>query len=261
MVCSICQESFFKATPKSARRTTHGSSSNSAAATAARNGHRPAALGCGHTFHKKCIDAWFVSSSAQLCPQCKVAHVGPVTILFIELDEEDIAASKGGEKSKKRERRARPSDNCPCGNSELRQLAMGMMSLNIEDKDIEYYTLCELARRNEELEDMNEELQDELNDAYYALEQGGGGGDDEELDELTEQLAEQCNLNRRTEASLEEKSQDLWAAQVQMASLRDRLASLETLSGRHRTHIGNLQRALAERKRELAEYQDTYGYI
>ncbi|KAJ1907186.1 hypothetical protein GGI09_003980 [Coemansia sp. S100] len=247
MVCSICQESFFKAPPKRGRA--RGSTSS-----AARNEHRPAALGCGHTFHKKCINAWFVSSGAQLCPQCKVAHTGPATVLFIDLDDEDFEASKGKPKST-----ARTSNNCPCGNAEMRQLAWSMVSMNIDNKDGDFYIMCELASQNEELENMNATLQEELEDAYHAL--NGGKSDDEELDELAIQLAEQCNQSRRAEASLQEKTESLWLAQEQLSQLEVKVATLETLSGRHRIHIANLQWALSDRKKEIGEYQSRYGAL
>ncbi|KAJ2834282.1 hypothetical protein GGI24_000477 [Coemansia furcata] len=249
MVCSICQESYFKAPPKRGRG--HGSTS------AASNAHRPAALGCGHAFHKKCIDAWFVSSGAQLCPQCKVAHAGLATVLFIDLDEEDYEAGKGG-KSAVARTPARTSDNCPCGNEEMRQLAWGMVSMNIDNKDSDFYMICELTRRNEELEDINAGLQEELEDAYNALDADNSDG---EVDELAAQLAEQSNLSRQTEASLQEKTESLWLAQEQLSELDSKVASLEMLSARHRVHIANLQRALGDRKREISEYQSRYGPI
>ncbi|KAJ2862366.1 hypothetical protein GGH94_004304 [Coemansia aciculifera] len=137
----------------------------------------------------------FVSSEAQLCPQCKVVHIGSATVLFIDLDEEDFEASKGAKNKAKSKSTARTSDNCTCGNAEMRQLAWGMVSMNIDNKDSDFYIVCELASRNEGLEDINSTLREELEDAYHAL--NGGKSDDEELDELAIQLADQ---SRRAEA-------------------------------------------------------------
>ncbi|KAJ2062154.1 hypothetical protein GGI17_002614 [Coemansia sp. S146] len=130
----------------------------------------------------------YEDSKAQLCPQCKVAHVGSATVLFIDLDEEDFEASKGAKSKAKSKSTARTNDNCPCGNAEMRQLAWGMVSMNIDNKDSDFYIMCELASRNEELENINSTLQEKLEDAYHAL--NGGKSDDEELDELAIQLAE-----------------------------------------------------------------------
>ncbi|KAJ2397447.1 hypothetical protein GGF41_008452, partial [Coemansia sp. RSA 2531] len=81
------------------------------------------------------------------------------------------------------------------------------------------------------------------------------------LDELAIQLAEQCNQSRRAEASLQEKTESLWLAQEQLSQLEVKVATLETLSGRHRIHIANLQWALSDRKKEIGEYQSRYGAL
>ncbi|KAJ2730655.1 hypothetical protein IW152_005087 [Coemansia sp. BCRC 34962] len=202
MACSICQESYFKAPPKRSR-------ARGSASSAASDAHRLAALGCGHAFHKKCTDAWF----------------------------EDYEAGRGGKSSTKNkgksQRTTHTSENCPCGNAELHQLAWGMVSMNIDNKDRNFYLMCELASRNEELEDINACLQEELDDAYHALD--AESSDDDEVGELATELAEQHNLSRQAEESLQEKTESLWLAQEQIA--------------------------LGDRKKEIGEYQRQYGPI
>ncbi|KAJ2746439.1 hypothetical protein GGI20_001357 [Coemansia sp. BCRC 34301] len=200
---------------------------------------------------------------SQLYPQCKVAHVGTVTVLFIDIDEDDIEASRGGKSSKAKRPTAvaRISSSSAPAETQLRQLAWSMISLDIENKDGDYYALYELARRNEELEDINDQLEEELADAYHSLDHGDSPDDGEELEELAAQLAEQHNRNLQIEESLEKRSQSLWFAQEQVDHLKVKVTELETLSSRHRTHIGNLQRALAERKRGLVKYRNMYEYL
>ncbi|KAJ2487678.1 hypothetical protein IWW37_005134 [Coemansia sp. RSA 2050] len=231
MACSICQESYFKAPPKRSR-------ARGSASSAASDAHRLAALGCGHAFHKKCTDAWFG------------AHIGSAAVLFIDLEEEDYEAGRGGKSSTKNkgksQRTTHTSENCPCGNAELHQLAWGMVSMNIDNKDRNFYLMCELASRNEELEDINACLQEELDDAYHALD--AESSDDDEVGELATELAEQHNLSRQAEESLQEKTESLWLAQEQMSELENKVATLETL-------------ALGDRKKEIGEYQRQYGPI
>ncbi|KAJ2308756.1 hypothetical protein IWW55_000259 [Coemansia sp. RSA 2706] len=86
MTCIICQESLFRQ-PESAEPG--ADDSGTAASTT-----YPAALGCGHVFHEKCIHDWHASSGRTTCPTCQQPHTGPMLRLHISVDEDyDQAAS------------------------------------------------------------------------------------------------------------------------------------------------------------------------
>ncbi|KAJ1719528.1 hypothetical protein LPJ53_005720 [Coemansia erecta] len=83
MVCTICYDSLFKQPVKNNNNNNNNRRRNTG------QGHRPAALSCGHTFHKGCINRWVSSSSSYNCPICGVFAETDPTVLFIELGEED----------------------------------------------------------------------------------------------------------------------------------------------------------------------------
>ncbi|KAJ2838833.1 hypothetical protein FBU31_000827 [Coemansia sp. 'formosensis'] len=156
MVCSICQDSYFKApvVQRGGRRSTNASAGGSTA-------HRPAALGCGNAFHKVCIEQWFDNDNSKSCPQCKVSHRGPVTMLYIDMDEEDYKASRRSQSSSNR------------NEGEMRQLAQGMLSMNIQDKSAEYFMIADLLRQNRELiSGTNGRMREELAEAKRQLREG-----------------------------------------------------------------------------------------
>ncbi|KAJ2807233.1 E3 ubiquitin-protein ligase znrf4 [Coemansia helicoidea] len=72
MVCVVCQECVVKAA----------------------DGPSPtvSALGCGHTFHCKCISDWFSASSRSECPVCTRVHYGKPISLYLELDDDSAAS-------------------------------------------------------------------------------------------------------------------------------------------------------------------------
>ncbi|KAJ2757256.1 hypothetical protein GGI19_000190 [Coemansia pectinata] len=225
MVCSICQESYFKAAagPSGGRRPTNATAGGSAA-------HRPAALGCGHAFHKQCIEEWFENDYSKSCPQCKVSHRGPVTILYIDMDEEDYDASK---KSKVRFSNNRSDD-------EMKQLAQKMLSMNIQDKSAEYYMIGSLIAQIAELKQGNA-----LSQRHKA-----------ELAEARLKAENERKRADKAEDELDDLKIDIAHKESSLVYFRNEVNRLNVLSDRHRDHINALNRNVEARKemiRELAE--------
>ncbi|KAJ2454179.1 hypothetical protein GGF42_003664 [Coemansia sp. RSA 2424] len=248
MVCSICQESYFKLP---ARRRGGGRPTN-----AGRGGgvaHRPAALGCGHAFHKRCIETWFESDTTRSCPQCKVSHHGPVTVLYIDIDEEDCEAS----------RRVRDGSGAQSSGSrsegDMKQLAQQMLSMSIHDKSAEYFMIAGLLEQLNELKNgsfRSQRLEDELDDARL------------------EALFERGRASE-AEAARDELERELEIKASSLQYFRDEVDRLNTLSDRHRDHINSLNRNVESKKviirdlmsdmesdkDKIEKYESMYGEI
>jgi hypothetical protein len=57
--CCICRESYY-------------------------NGHKLSAPQCGHVYHKKCLNRWFVESNDRKCPTCRAIISNNVSTLFMK---------------------------------------------------------------------------------------------------------------------------------------------------------------------------------
>ncbi|KAJ2060385.1 hypothetical protein GGI17_003758 [Coemansia sp. S146] len=225
MVCSICQESYFKAAagPSGGRRPTNATAGGSTA-------HRPAALGCGHTFHKQCIEQWFENNYSKSCPQCKVSHRGPVTILYIDMDEEDYEASK---KSKVRFSSNRSDD-------EMKQLAQKMLSMNIQDKSAEYYMIGSLIAQIAELKQGNS-----LSQRHKT-----------ELAEARLKAENERKRADKAEDALDDLKVDFANKESSLVYYRNEVHRLNVLSDRHRDHINALNRNVEARKEMIRQLEE-----
>ncbi|KAJ2899452.1 hypothetical protein GGI21_000123 [Coemansia aciculifera] len=241
MTCSICHEPYFQYCAR-------GSTSSAAADKV----QRPAALGCGHTFHKNCVEDWFRSSCMQRCPQCKVVHVGPVTVLFIDIDDEDYEASQNA--------KGFYSGGCSRhDNADVRQLAWDINTLHFSDEGRDYHVMCELARRNQELEDANMDLEEDLEEAHRTM-ANETSALDAELDDMAHELERQGRLHRRTEISLLESAESLRREKERTARLENRLETMQALVHRLRDNNFNMRHALAAKGEEIRSYQSRHGF-
>ncbi|KAJ2743245.1 hypothetical protein GGI20_003903 [Coemansia sp. BCRC 34301] len=197
MTCSICYQPYFPFTPKDAH--TRGSTG-----LVVDTAHRPAALGCGHTFHEECIEEWFKCDHTRRCPQCKAVHASKVTVLYIDIDEEDYEASRSVDGLSN----MRPGSYGRRGNADTRQLAWDINDAYYDKMGRDYHVICELARRNRELEAINMDLEEELEEAHRSLVYETAALNDK-LDELTLELDIQRRLHRQTEALLDERYESL----------------------------------------------------
>ncbi|KAJ2367756.1 hypothetical protein H4S02_010222 [Coemansia sp. RSA 2611] len=228
MVCSICQESYFKSPAESggARRTARN-------ATWASTAHRPATLGCGHAFHRQCILQWFENDESRACPQCKASHRGPIITLYIDLDEEDYDVSK----------RSRGQPSGPLREEEMKQLAQKMLSTNIHEKSAEYFMIGSLTKQLAELKQSGQASQRQR----------------DELAAVRSQLEAERRRAERAEAANEELKSELLLKNTSLDYNRNEVSRLNTLSERHRNHINNLVRGLESKKGLLEWYQLRYG--
>ncbi|KAJ2607208.1 hypothetical protein H4S08_004905 [Coemansia sp. RSA 1365] len=238
MVCIICYESIFKA-------ATSGS-----IPVRGRVDNPPAALGCGHAFHKQCIEEWFRSSERSACPTCHKVHYGTVLKLFIDIDENDItpeplrgqtaansSSSRGGRKKQTAKRGGGQSARGRGGSSTSRRDA---------DNDIDdlYVHLGDLSiSQGPEIAFMSAY-------GYSSLLQ-------EELDSANSQLEDLGDIIKSLEMELQTKKES-YEEQLSLQENRytAEIRELNRLSIAHRTHIASLQRALETKK----NYINTMGY-
>ncbi|KAJ2488761.1 hypothetical protein IWW37_004564 [Coemansia sp. RSA 2050] len=226
MVCSICQESYFKAPaePGGARRTVR---------TGASTAHRPATLGCGHAFHRQCIVQWFENDYSKTCPQCKVSHHGPIITLYIDLDEEDYDVSKlSGALSSGQLRE-----------DEMKQLAQKMLSMNIHEKSAEYFMIGSLTKQIAKLKQSSQASQRQR----------------DELAAVRSQLETERRRAERAEAANEDLKAELLLKDASLDYNRSEVSRLMTLSDRHRNHINNLVRNVEFKKGVIEWYREQYG--
>ncbi|KAJ2072389.1 hypothetical protein IW146_000413 [Coemansia sp. RSA 922] len=249
MVCPICRESYFKALHRGA--STRGSPGSTAGTE-----KRPVVLGCGHAFHKNCIEDWFESSSMQRCPQCKVFHKGSPTVLYIDVDEEDY---KAGRSTKIQQPNMRSAYNRR-DSADVRQLAWDISSMHFDGEARDYHVMCELTRRNQELEDSNGYLEEGLEEALRALhdEMEARGN---EFDELEDELEGQRRLQRRTNTLLQESNDCLRREKEHTTRLESRLEAVNAQATCLRDNNFSLRRALEAKNKELRKYQEQYGYM
>ncbi|PIA14622.1 hypothetical protein COEREDRAFT_10219 [Coemansia reversa NRRL 1564] len=232
MVCIICYESIFK------------TSTSSSTPVRERVDNPPAALGCGHAFHKQCIEEWFRTSERSTCPTCHKVHYGTVLKLFIDIDENDITAeaprgqtaansssgsNRGGRKKQTAKRGGSRSGRGRGGSSTSRRdadnviddlyLHLGDLSIS-QGPEIAFMSAYGYSSfLQEELDSANSQLED-LGDTIKELEM--------ELQTKKESYEEQLSLQEnRYNAEIRE---------------------LNRLSIAHRTHIVSLQRALEAKK-------------
>ncbi|KAJ2697488.1 hypothetical protein H4218_003916 [Coemansia sp. IMI 209128] len=228
MVCAICHESYLKS---SSRRSTPTRAPTSSAASHAQ---RPAALGCGHTFHKSCIEDWFESSRMQRCPQCKVLHTGSPTVLYIDIDEDGDDA-------------------------DVRQLAWDINRMHFGDESCDYRVMCELARRNQLLEEANMDLEEALEETLCSL-YGEMESREDKVDELTHELEGLRRMQRRTNALLQESNECLEREREHTSRLESRLEAVKGVATRLRENNVGLRKALEAKLRETRKHQAQHGY-
>ncbi|KAJ2709033.1 hypothetical protein H4R19_004453 [Coemansia spiralis] len=208
MVCVICQESVAKAATAPSPAVS--------------------ALGCGHTFHGKCIEEWFRSSERCECPMCHRVHYGKPIALFIELDDGSAAKPK-------RRRRRRGKNKTSTSQAES---AGDQSPLCVGD---------------------NPNYAELLIDSFGGLLVSENSYDQWRIRELEEDVED---LKLQKEWLIASQEKELKAQQEKMQSEKDTLQReinrLNRLSTAHTTHIASLQKAL---EREKSYNQPRTAYI
>ncbi|KAJ1785052.1 hypothetical protein LPJ59_006226 [Coemansia sp. RSA 2399] len=200
-------------------------------ASAAQSRRQPAALNCGHAFHKGCIDRWFSTSETRACPLCHKAHQGPALVLYIDADESEGSGSSS--------------------NNSQPQSATSSSSLSTANQMLDIHRLCECF---EELGVEAPGLDDYTSYGDYC---------GELLDELvvsTGELVSKHSSEREVmQSRINQLVGDLEAANSRCRAKEFEIAGMDRLSDAHRTHISSLQSALERKKRVINAYEDRYG--
>ncbi|KAJ1785053.1 hypothetical protein LPJ59_006227 [Coemansia sp. RSA 2399] len=222
MVCSICHDSLLKL---KASGGGHDAASSS---------FQPAALNCGHVFHKTCIGRWFSTSANNHCPLCHKKHSGSALVLFIDADE---SKKRRNSRDKERPKHSRTSSS------------KAVDSLASQSLDID--RLCECF--------------DELGIDVPGLDDYAGYDDycDVLLDELvasTGQLVSKYESDKgKLESRISELKEDLEDSNDLCNAHENEIARLTRLSAAHKTHIEGLQDALQRKKNLINIYERKYG--
>ncbi|KAJ2403239.1 hypothetical protein GGI23_000108 [Coemansia sp. RSA 2559] len=218
MVCIVCYDSLFG--PGRRSTTSHRLTS------AAQSRRQPAALNCGHAFHKGCIDRWFSTSETRACPLCHKAHQGPALVLYIDADESE-------------------------GNNSQSQSATSGSSLNTASQPLDIDRLCEC------FEELGVEMPDQ--DDYTSY----GDYCGELLDGLVASTGELVSRHEsereRMQSRINKLVDDLEASNSLCRAKEFEIAGMDRLSDAHRTHIASLQNALERKKWIINAYEDRYG--
>ncbi|KAJ2695650.1 hypothetical protein H4218_005136 [Coemansia sp. IMI 209128] len=246
MVCAICYEPYFRPLPKSKP----GCESASSAAASL---FRLVALGCGHVFHKKCVDSWFASNKARRCAQCNVAHAGTPAVLYIDMDDDDCVAVKST--LKKDEASKKSTGDSSSGKTNMQELALGMSCMGIFNKSGEYYAASNLAKHNSRLEKANSELATELEEASRSLDIERTLREDENADHLRLELREERNVRQKKETALRKMNVYLQHELLEVARL-----SKENNKLKEQTRvIDKLMRELEANSEVIDAYEDKFG--
>ncbi|KAJ2007983.1 hypothetical protein GGI04_001307 [Coemansia thaxteri] len=171
---------------------------------------------------------WFRTDDSWRCPQCNTEHDGPVTILYLDIDDEDLAVGRN------------TGTQQDSGDADMRELATRMLNMNIVGKSVEYYMIADLLKKNEDL---------------------ARGTNNGELERLRTELAAERERALRAEEEASELAEELRVKEDDAVWASDRIAELEVLSDRHRENINGLQRSLENKKALINDYEDRYGYI
>ncbi|KAJ2812941.1 hypothetical protein H4S07_001039 [Coemansia furcata] len=246
MVCAICYEPYFKALPKSVP-------GRESASSAAASLYRLATLGCGHVFHKKCIDAWFATNTAQRCAQCNVVHVGPPTVLFLDKDDDDDT-TKMGARGKAEEKNKGLGGDFP-RTEDMDDLALAMASMGIYNRGGEYYVATKLTRQNIELESRINELAEELEETNRSLEIGQNLREEDDVNNLKLELEEERNLRRRSDNGVRMLFACIQHELLEVARLSSENKKLKELH----SLVARLRRMLASSKQIISAYEDRFG--
>ncbi|KAJ2238043.1 hypothetical protein H4R99_000594 [Coemansia sp. RSA 1722] len=199
MVCIICHESVLVPNSSSANSVT------------SRDDH-PAALSCGHTFHKLCIEQWLSISHAAGCPICHKMHTGSVITLYIEVEDAQLPAVTSTVNGTRVCRRRKPRD--------VEHLIGEFESLVLQS-DVE----LAVAVHEEQIRSLQESLS-----------------------EAEEKLAAAKERNHAMEDRLIDNEEQLQIEKSVNASLRDEIIRLTGMHKRHVSKIGALQKALHQTK-------------
>ncbi|KAJ2403240.1 hypothetical protein GGI23_000109 [Coemansia sp. RSA 2559] len=223
MVCSICHDSLLKL--KASGR----------GFDAASGSFQPAALNCGHVFHKTCITRWFSTSANNHCPLCHKKHSGSALVLFIDADE---TKERRNSRDEERSKHSSPSSSKAVVDS------LACQSLDID-------RLCECF--------------DELGMNIPGLDDYAGYGDycDVLLDELVASTGQLVSKHESEKEKLESRirglQEDLEDSNELCNAHENEIARLTRLSAAHRTHIEGLQDALQRKKNLINTYERKYG--
>ncbi|KAJ1947217.1 hypothetical protein GGF37_000605 [Kickxella alabastrina] len=247
----------------------HETGSQSAVRTPSEN--RPAALGCGHTYHKVCIETWFNGSSTEYCPVCHKLHIGQVLSLFIDPEDVQVSAKPQQQPAVASSSRSNTNSGIVGGAQMIhtrRQFSRNNtssyggldavfeeMSLNKHQPTADSYNgdysyimavqldqIDVLNSENAELEREMEELREELYDNLY------------EKDRHMSRMAD----NHRMDIDAMDALLNIEKAKNE--SLEEEIARLKSLASKHKAHIGALQRTL-NRERNSYNRDCQYCYI
>ncbi|KAJ2345590.1 hypothetical protein GGH91_002485 [Coemansia sp. RSA 2671] len=170
----------------------------------------------------------------QRCPQCKVLHTGSPTVLYIDIDEDGDDA-------------------------DVRQLAWDINRMHFGDESCDYRVMCELARRNQLLEEANMDLEEALEETLCSL-YGEMESREDKVDELTHELEGLRRMQRRTNALLQESNECLEREREHTSRLESRLEAVKGVATRLRENNVGLRKALETKLRETRKHQAQHGY-
>ncbi|KAJ2695415.1 hypothetical protein GGH99_000144 [Coemansia sp. RSA 1285] len=250
MVCIICYDPLLG---NNNSNNNNNNNNNSNRASSSQSRRQPAALNCGHVFHKNCINRWFSTNGNRPCPLCHNEHYGPVLCLFIDADDGNNSTSNNNNNNGASDSNGRNNNNNNNGNNNRQKATSKKLSqakksaVTIDDID----RLCECF--DELGMDVPEQESYMSMDEYFQ----------ELLDELvfsSAQLVSRHEERSRTLSDrIDELEDDLAHANENGDYQMSEIARLNKLSDAHRTHIASLQNALERRKDIIEYYEDRYG--
>ncbi|KAJ2716411.1 hypothetical protein H4R19_000670 [Coemansia spiralis] len=227
------------------------------AARAAENMPRnpPAALGCGHTFHKDCISRWFEQAVGARCPVCQERHTGAAIPLFIDIDDDEVTALY--------RRRNLVAGDVGQVDEMLARLALG------DNADVSAATraaVAQIVAGNAALQEQVDDQEEQIHRLEEAAEARANEGEPGAVgDRFGLPLRRWMDAEGRLDLQLEVLHARNAMLEVELRQKTQRVEELELsemwnnrVSASHKTHIRAMQKKTAKVEAKL---QDAYNAI
>ncbi|KAJ2759762.1 hypothetical protein H4S06_002070 [Coemansia sp. BCRC 34490] len=252
MVCIICYDPLL-----GNKNPNNNNNSNSNRASSLQSRRQPAALNCGHVFHKNCINRWFSTNRNRPCPLCHNEHYGPVLCLFIDADDGNNSTSNNNSNNGASGSNGRNNNNNNNNNGNGNNNRQKATSKKLSQAKKSAVTIDDIDRLCECFDELGMDAPEQ--ESYMSLDEYF----QELLDELvfsSAQLVSRHEERSRTLSDrIDELEDDLAHANENGDYQMSEIARLNKLSDAHRTHIASLQNALERRKDIIEYYEDRYG--